>query len=409
MELSLDHVKDVYEQQMGENGPVPQLIGRYMADPNGNVSILADYHGYLNGLEGEDPKKFVSTLNSSPYFRVVSRQEMLDGKHTDLLPEAEIPEGTLRPASVFDYHHPLLEDPMKLDFQGGNMRLNGHHLSREEAERIMDNIRQGQAQIRYNQTARSIQKMESVFEDLMKIEPHLEDALGQLRGAVQAGHVHPDVLRHLSREIFTDPMVQGIGNKKAYADFLSRPREGVHIQLDGNDFGDINKKLSFEHGNQGIVGLGQAIREARDETTGAKHGKVFRIGGDEFAVHVPTHEHAAHFMRTLRGKLEAIPPIGGTHQLSVSAGIGHTPQSADQAQIQAKGAKKAAGYKIGMAKTHVYSAVPGHEGHIPMDKEQLHLSPPPVEPAEKPDGGPATPPVAPAAPAPVHAPALTRS
>src|SRR5712672_442729 len=98
MELSLDHVKDVYEQQLGPDGPVPQLIGRYMADPNGNVDILADYHGYLHGIEGEDPKKFIATLNQSPYFRVVSRQEMLEGKHTDLLPEAEIPEGTLRPA-----------------------------------------------------------------------------------------------------------------------------------------------------------------------------------------------------------------------------------------------------------------------------------------------------------------------
>jgi GGDEF domain-containing protein len=399
MEMSLDNVKDVYEQQLGADGPVPQLIGRYMADPNGNVEILADYHGYLHGIEGEDPKKFMATLNASPYFRVVSRQEMLEGKHTDLLPESEIPEGSLRPASVFDYHHPMLEDPMKLDFQGGHMRLNGHILSHEESERIMDNIRTKQAKIRYNQTARSIQKMETVFEDLMKIEPHLADALGQLRAGVTAGHIHPDVLRHLSREIFTDPMVQGVGNKKAYADFLARPKEGVHIQLDGNDFGQINKIHSFEHGNQAITAMGTAIKEARDETVGTKHGKVFRIGGDEFTVHVPTHEHAAHFMRNLRQKLEAIPPVGGTHQLSVSAGIGTSPQQADQAQIQAKVAKKAAGYKPGMAKTHVYSAVPGHEGHIPMDPGQLPISPPPASVAEKPAGGPATPPVAPAAPA----------
>jgi hypothetical protein len=145
--------------------------------------------------------------------------------------------------------------------------------------------------------------------------------------------------------------------------------------------------------------MGTAIKEARDETVGTKHGKVFRIGGDEFTVHVPTHEHAAHFMRNLRQKLEAIPPVGGTHQLSVSAGIGTSPQQADQAQIQAKVAKKAAGYKPGMAKTHVYSAVPGHEGHIPMDPGQLPISPPPASVAEKPAGGPATPPVAPAAPA----------
>lgn len=401
MNLSLDNIKDVYENQIGDQGPVPQLIGRYMADPNGNVEVLADYHGILSGLnDPESGKAEMAKLNSSPYFRVVSRKELLEGEHPDLIPEQELPEGKLRPRSVFDYHHPLLDSPMQIDFEGGRMRFNGHELNRLESEHILDNIRQGGAQIRYNKTASAIQKMEGTFEDLMKIEPHLADALGALRDAVHNGHVHPDVLTHLTREIFTDPMVKGVGNKKAYADFLARQHDGVHIQLDGNDFGQINKVHSFEHGNQAITAMGNAIRESRDETMGTKHGKVFRIGGDEFVVHAPTHEHAAHFMRSLRNKLDAIPPIGGTHKLSVSAGIGTNPAAADQAQIEAKKAKKAAGYKVGQAKTHVYSNVLGHEGHIPLEREHLPLTAPPAE--TKPVAAMPAPVVVPgAAPAPV--------
>lgn len=403
MDLTLDNIKDVYENQIGDQGPVPQLIGRYMADPNGNVEVLADYHGILNGLlDPESGKAEMVKLNTSPYFRVVSRKELLEGQHPDLIPEQELPEGNLRPRSVFDYHHPLLDSPMRIDFEGGRMRFNGHELSRLEAEHILDNVRQGGAQIRYNKTASAIQKMEATFENLMKIEPHLSDALGQLRAAVSSGHVHPDVLTHLTREIFTDPMVKGVGNKKAYADFLARQHDGVHIQLDGNDFGQINKVHSFEHGNQAIAAMGNAIRESRDETMGTKHGKVFRIGGDEFVVHAPTHEHAAHFMRSLRNKLDSIPPIGGTHKLSVSAGIGTSPGNADKAQIEAKNAKKAAGYKPGQAKTHVYSNVLGHEGHIPLEREHLPLVPPVA--AEKPSvpAGTPAPLPAPAVPAPAE-------
>jgi GGDEF domain-containing protein len=228
-----------------------------------------------------------------------------------------------------------------------------------------------------------IKKAERYFQTLAKIEGHLAEALGKLREATKSGGLDPKVLQTLTSEIFTDKMIPGLGNKKAYEDFMTRPKEGVHIRLDGNDFGSINKLHGFETGNAAITSMGGALRQAMDEAVGSKHGKAFRIGGDEFHAFVPDYESAARFARHLRGKLESIPEIGGTHKLSFSIGLGHTPEHAEQAMIKAKGAKKTAGYASGMAKTHVHSLVPGREGAVPVDTKAMEdLKPPkPPEPS----------------------------
>ena len=175
--------------------------------------------------------------------------------------------------------------------------------------------------------------------------------------------------------------------------------------MDGNDFGAINKIHGFETGNKAISAMGGAIREAMDEAVGRAQGKVFRIGGDEFHAFVPSHEHAAQFARSVRQKLEAIPAVGGTHNLSLSLGFGHTPDHAELAMINAKGAKKAALYMIGKAKTHAASQVPGYEGQIPTGGDQLPLKPlPPPEP--KPVPVQVVQPEQPSAPAKTATPAL---
>lgn len=409
MHPTLDDVYDIYKVDPKDERDHVEYIhaGRVMIH-NGALDVLADYHHLLGGLEdGPMTPRMEARWNAlkrNPYFRVVSRQELRDGHHPDLLKVHESPSAgdgngddaeeavtgvvnAQRPPSVFEFDMPGMTVPGTLEVKLGHHWLNGIAVSLEEVARILQLARSGQAVLRYkkqpkpvtvqNAIPNPIQKMEEKFEELAKIEPHLEDALGKLREAVKAGHVDEGVLKHLTREIFVDPMVEGVGNKKAYSDFLSRPKQGVHIRMDGNDFGSINKIHSFEHGNQAIIAMGRAMREAMDESVGKANGKLFRIGGDEFASHVPTYEHAARFMRTLREKLEAIPPIGGTHKLSVSAGFGHTPEDSDQASIEAKKAKKAQGYLVGSAKTHVYSGVPGLEGHVPVSPDQLPMQAPP--------------------------------
>ena len=111
-------------------------------------------------------------------------------------------------------------------------------------------------------------------------------------------------------------------------------------------------------------GIGMAIRSALDEAVGRAKAKSFRTGGDEFVVHVPSHQEAAHFSRVLRSKLEALPPVGGTHGLSVSMGFGMVPEHAEAALQQAKEASHQANYQPGKAQHHVHSLVPGSEGAL---------------------------------------------
>jgi GGDEF domain-containing protein len=420
--ITLDDVLYVYRIVPTSGGKLEhRMVGKVLA-ADGHLHVLADYHGHLRGVEGDLADDQIArrwrAVVRSPYFALATARELRDGERPDLLPVvhgADVPEqdeeeeaaaapnsAPARRPSKFLYHHPAFDQALPLEFVDGEARLNGHPLSDAELRRIMANAadRSTGARIRYapDETAAA-----PAVEPLAKIEPKLAEALGHVRNAVQAGHIDPSVLRALSSEIFVDPMVSGVGNKKAYEDFLSRPRQGVHVRMDGNDFGQINKVHSFEHGNQAIQSMGAAMKGAMEATVGKKNGKLFRIGGDEFHAHVPTHEDAAKFARELRARLERVAPVGGTHALSVSMGFGHDAESADQASIAAKQAKKAAGYAPGKAKTHAHSLVPGREGAVPVSHDQLPLQPPPevhvppVQPVPK-----LTPPPPRAAGAPSH-------
>lgn len=406
----LQHVFDVLRVDPQDHGEIRRrLIGRVMIY-EGCLDVLADYSGMLHVLKegpmNADTAAKWEALKRNPYFEVVDRQSIHQGHRSDLIPEekaeslgsggetehlaqeqqpeevidthGQIATAQQRPPSVFEYHRHGMTQPHLLECNGGKVVMNGAELHAHEVERILENARLGLARIRYKPDARIalVAKMESVFEDLVKIEPHLEQALGHMRSAVKAGHMPKEALQSMTREIFRDPMVEGVGNKKAYADFLTRPRPGVHIALDGNGMKSINDTHGHAMGDQAIKAMGGAMRAAMDESVGRGNGKLFRNGGDEFSAHVPTHAHAAHFARTLRQKLDAIPALGGTHRLSVSMGFGSDPKSADLASYQAKAAKTAANYATGQAKTHAHSLIPGNEGAIPLDAQQLPVQAP---------------------------------
>jgi len=382
------------------------VIGKFYLDSE-HFEVLEDHVGWLGDLQKQSPaeaSRVIWRLANSMYYKVVNMEDMRQGKHPELINEEPIPP-TAGPESRFEYHRVGMPEAQLVEFHEGKAYLDGHPLSPQDLQHMLDNVQAGSATLGYKQAEDDLQKSEEFYMTLAKVEPHLDAALQGLRAAVKAGHVHPDVLKHLTGEIFTDSMVKGMGNKKAYMDFLSRPKQGVHIRMDGNDFGGINKVHGFETGNKAITALGGAVREAMDEAVGRANGKAFRIGGDEFHAFVPSHEHAAQFARALRQKLEAIPAVGGTHNLSMSLGFGHTPDHAELAMINAKGAKKASGAKPGQAKTHAASQVPGYEGLIPTGADQLPLkqipeAPAPVAPA------PIKTPEQPSTPTSIHPPAL---
>lgn len=407
--IGFDNIYLVYRVHPAEDGQIHRvLVGKFLLTPD-HFQVLEDHVGWLSRLEKLPPAEVarrIHSLSESMYYQVMNLEDVRQGQHPDVLPQVQA-GGQEAPESTFSYHREGMASPQTLEFVQGKPYLDGHPLSDEELALILDNVQRGSATLSYKLGEDPVQKAEAAFMSLEKIEPQLEVALNSLRTAAKTGQIDPQHLKTITSHIFGDSMVKRMGNKTAYADFLARPKQGVHIRMDGNDFGQINKQHGFETGNGAITAMGNAIREALDETVGTKHGKSFRIGGDEFHAFVPTHEHAAMFARAVRNKLEKVPPVGGTHNLSLSMGFGHTPEHAELGLINAKGVKRGMGYEPGQAKTHANSQVPGFEGHIPTGPDQLNLKPLPP-PAPKPVpvqvvNAPQEPSTAPGTPQPVAA------
>lgn len=306
-----------------------KLLGKIWID-DGHLTVLED-HGLdadVTKMAPPQVERFMKRMASSQRRMVVNESALQDGQHPELMDSlgsshAEDPVAGPQ-TSKFEYHRDGMPGHQELLLQGVHMFLDGHRLEPEEAVQVHNNIATGKATIRH------------MLPTLAKIEAHLTDALGQVRSAVKAGHVHPNVLKTLNRSLFTDTMVPSVGNKMAYQDFLSRPRGGVHIHLDATGFGKINKQFGFDTGNHAIVAFGKAIRQAVDESVGRKQAKVWRPGGDEFRVHVPNADHAAAFSRALRSKLDAIPALRGVYRFATGMGAGSTPDEAEHSLLVAK-------------------------------------------------------------------------
>lgn len=344
-----------------------RLAGKFLLDEEGDLHVLEDHFGTLHELEGEPSEvvaKRLQSLQDSMYTDIIPLADIAQGQHPEILPETKF--DTESPELVqYLYHRIGMTDPQELVFENNQATLDGHPLSDIELQKLMENVNAGRATL--DRKSAELEKHAEGFRSLVKADPHLAQALNHVRTAVKAGTMPPEALKILTAHIFKDTMVPSMGNKKAYQDFLSRPRGGVHVHIDLNDFGTINKVHGFETGDSAIKAAGQAMRNAIDSSVSKKVAKAFRVGGDEFRIYVPTHEHAARLVRALKQHWDKIPPIEGTHSVSGSIGIGHTPETAENALIQAKTAKKSSGYKLGEAKTHAHSAIPNFEGPLSVD------------------------------------------
>lgn len=174
-----------------------------------------------------------------------------------------------------------------------------------------------------------MKKMIDLFSDLQKMDPALAQALSNIR----AGKSTPKDAEVLARGMYTDTMVPKMGNKLAYNDFLTRHgNAGTHVHVDMNDFGQINKHHGEKVGDHAIKNFGKVA----SEVSRMFGGKAFRNGGDEFKFHFAKPEAAHGFARELRSRLERLPKAGGTHNLAASIGIGHNPDHAEGALLEAK-------------------------------------------------------------------------
>lgn len=172
--------------------------------------------------------------------------------------------------------------------------------------------------------------------------PSLEHALNHVRDAVKAGHLHPDVAHMITQHLYAHPLVNSVGNKKAYEDFMARkPSGGAWVHMDGASFGQINKQFGHNTGDEAIKHMGNSARAAADHVA-PKQARVWMPGGDEAVVHLPSVEHAKAFVSKMHEHLDAHPPINGAHKIAMNMGIGESPQGAELALISAKKEKKAA-------------------------------------------------------------------
>lgn len=167
----------------------------------------------------------------------------------------------------------------------------------------------------------------SILEDLSKADLSLSNALSEMK------KVSPSASKAIAKHLYIDTLTNCVGNLFAYNDFLTRNNNtAIHISLDFNGLKNIND----EHGH--IVG-DQAIKQGFKiiSEVSRKYGlKAFRTGGDESRLHAPTTERANGFVKELTQRLEASPKIAGQHRLSVSIGLGYSPEHAEKALIKAK-------------------------------------------------------------------------
>lgn len=383
--------------------------GRFLVH-DGKIRMLEDYYGDSDVPEGAiDDYSIARISRPKPGTSIVSHGDMRSGKRLDLIPEADLnqpmpqaqdvtPEMiqqhlTKLPAPVWHYQRAGHDMAHTLESHGaGKFSLDGNPLGQDELNQISDNLKMKTASLRYkgDGVVDTIAKMESMFDGLRKEEDemHPADALRHVEAAHKAGMLPPGVLDALRKQIYTDPMTGGVmGNKYAYNEWRNNPPQGgVHVALDANHFKQINDLYGHEAGDSAIKAAAHAIRSAADEVTDRGPGSakvfrgpdqdVFRPGGDEFSAWMPSHDHAARFARSLRSHLEQIPPVGGTHRISMSMGMGADPHSADAALYKAKSQKMADPITPRFTPAtipHVlaHSDFPGKEGPIPSGPDPL--------------------------------------
>jgi GGDEF domain-containing protein len=193
---------------------------------------------------------------------------------------------------------------------------------------------------------------EFILWDMMKAEPSLQEALKAIRTT------HPEHAKTIARHVYADSMIPSMGNKKAYREFLQKPRKGVFVHADLNDFGQINKLHGDQKGDQAIKTFGNIA----SQTSRKFGGKAHRPGGDEFKFYFDKPEQALGFSRELQDSLGKLPKVGGTHNIAASLGMGANPEHAEQSLIQAKGklgptvgGKRQNLHSVGNAPTVVHS------------------------------------------------------
>jgi GGDEF domain-containing protein len=393
-----------------DSGVVP--AGRFMILGD-QLHHLEDYHGALGRLLPEGPLDpgavaRLHAVEASPHLSVTLAHDLKDqpgaaeGKgDAPVEPPVAVQPPEPRGPEVYRYRRAGAARDATLEVHGDQAYLDGTPVPRGMVELMLHNVETGAAQL----TPAGLDKAEPLEKGLWDRvkglfrgpapagngDMTLGTAMQHLRQAIAAGHVPPEAGDAFTRHIYHDSMVDNVGNKHAWKEFRAQNRPGVYLSMDGNNFKHVNDTFGHDAGDDAITALGGALRDAHDEALGRGPGTgklfraphelgTFRNGGDEFVAHFPSYEHALRFMKAADQKIQGLPPIAGQHKLSMSFGMGHTPQHADQSLYHAKAQKFTTGGQLahppGQTPNLAHSLFPGREGAI-----KLHSNAPPAPPA----------------------------
>jgi GGDEF domain-containing protein len=339
--MNPENVFYIFQVHPQEKGDLHRsLLARFTLE-NGRFEILED-HGLPAGLESMPASKaarIIERYTNSMYFEVVNMHDLIQGHHKHLIPEVGNPNGgdirkevaanATEPevtSGHFEYDRIGGEGPRTLSIADGKVFLDGQELSEAEIERVKAHVKEKKAFLR-----NVLKKGESIF------NPGMDPRMQQ------------------------DSLVPGMGNLKAYRDYHSKAQPGLHIHVNLHDTRHLNGVHGHEAGNAAIAAAGRAIKNVAEQLVG-RSARTFRLGGDKFAVHVPSAEAAALYARGLRQHLESIPSVNGTHNFAASIGVGANPEDANIGMMSAREQKRQIGAKPGQSKSQVVMNLPSFRG-----------------------------------------------
>lgn len=206
--------------------------------------------------------------------------------------------------NTFEYLREGISKPHTVQHHGANkFSLDGNELTEQEVAKIIDNVKNNLATLRYKKKPNH---------DLKKAE----EVLSEL-------HSMPD--------------------------FVNKASLGLYALLDFHHLADINQ----EHGGDSARAFLRSIAASLVENCDCR---TFMLSNNQFLLFAKEEDQLYVALRDIREKLKEIVPVGGLYSAQFSAGIGPTVGLAHQALEQTQ-------HKPGM----VYSLVFGSEGAIPMD------------------------------------------
>lgn len=142
----------------------------------------------------------------------------------------------------------------------------------------------------------------------------------------------------LERQSNTDELT-GIANRRAYnfAEYQAERDLKVFVMIDGDNFGRVNKEVGTKVCDNAIILLANVIKLAAKLSNS---NRIFRIGGDEFAVIVDTPEQAAALINFIEGFYSCEPIRFGEVRVGATCGYGLSLEKADRNMQMKKRAKK---------------------------------------------------------------------